>query len=160
MIEFKELLEYCQAEAIATRMAPTELSVWRGICRTYSEKFHTPLAQVLEMDPEHVILNVYESQAEDMDIEDYQKLEHILDTLKGMEDPDYDAKKAKEQEEFDRQAELEEEERVKSGKAVHPSLQKKLDAKRLLEKGEPEPPKKPTGGMVNLDYLSKIDSQE
>lgn len=159
MIEFKELLEFCQAEAIANRLSPTEASVWRGICRTYSEKFHTPLAEVLEMDPEHVILNVYESQAEDMDIEDYQKLEHIMDTLRGIEDPNYEAKKRDEQAEFDRQAELEEEERIKAGRAVHKSLQKDLDRKKASEKGEPEEPKKPTGGMINLDYLSKQDSE-
>ncbi len=159
MIEFKELLETCQAEAIANRMAPTEESVWRSICRKYSEQFHTPLAQVLEMDPEHVILNVYESQSEDMDIEDYQKLEHIMDTIKGIEDPDYEAKKQTEQDEFDRQAELEEEERIKSGKAVHKSLQKDLDRKKAIEKGEPVEPKRPTGGMINLDYLSKQDSE-
>jgi hypothetical protein len=159
MIQFKELLEYCQAEAIATRMNPTEDSVWRALCRTYSKMFHTPLSQVLEMDPEHVILNVYEDQAEDMDIEDYNKLEHILDTIRTIEDPNYEAKRKDEQDEFDRQAELEEEERIRSGKAVHRSLQKDLDAKRLLEKGEEPPEKKPTGGMINLDYLSKQDSE-
>lgn len=160
MIDLKELLEYCQAEAIANRMAPTEESVWRGICRTYSERFHTPLAQVLEMDPEHVVLNVYEAQAEDMDIEDYQKLEHIMDTIRTIEDPNYEKVKKSEQDEFDRQAELEEEERIKAGRAVHKSLQKDLDRKKASEKGEPEEPKKPTGGMINLDYLSKQDSEE
>lgn len=159
MIDFKDLLEYCQAEAIASRMSPTEASVWRQICRTYSEKFHTPLHQVLEMDPEHVVLNVYEARAEDMDTEDYQKLEHIMDILMGIEDPNYESKKLAEQEEFDRQAELEEEERIRAGRAVHKSLQKDLDRKKALENGEPEPSKKPTGGMINLDYLSKQDSE-
>lgn len=159
MIEFKELLEYCQVEAIASKLKPTEDSVWRALCRSYSKLFHTPLSLVLEMDPEHVILNVYEDQAEDMNTEDYQKLEHILDTIKSIEDPDYESKKNEEQDEFDRQAELEEEERIKAGRAVHPLLQRDLDKKRAAEKGEEPPPKMPTSGMINLDYLSKQDSE-
>jgi len=160
MLDFKELLEFCQVEAIANRVKPTEDSVWRALCRTYSKKFHTPLHLVLEMDPEHVVLNVYEEQTEDMDLDDYQKLEHVMDILRGIEDPNYEAAKAREQEEFDRQAEEEEAARVAAGKAVHPSLQRKLDQKKALEKGEEPPPQKPTGGMVNLDYLSKVDQEE
>lgn len=158
MIEFKDLLEYCQAEAIANRMHRTEASAWRAICRSYSKAFSTPLHLVLEMDAEHVILNVYEDNAEDMDIEDYQRLEHILDMIRTIEDPNYEVIKKNEQEEFDRKAELEEEERLKSGRAVHTSMQKDLNRKKgsdLL----PEEPKKPTGGMINLDYLSKQDSE-
>lgn len=159
LVDFKDLLEYCQVEAIANRVKPTEASVYRALCRTYSEKFHTALPLVLEMDPEHVILNVYEAQAEDMDIEDYQKLEHVLDTIRSIEDPDYDAKRKAEQEEFDRLAEEEDELRRKSGKALHPSLQRKLDEKRRIENGEEPAPQKPTGGSINLDYLSKQDSE-
>lgn len=160
MLEFKELLEYCQAEAIANKMSPTECSIYRSICRTYSKEFHTPLRDVLEMDPEHVVLNVYELQSDSIDTDDYQKLEHILETLRSIEDPEYEKAKEAELAEIDRQAELEEEERLKSGKAVHPSLQKKLDEKRLLEKGQPVPEKKPTGGFINLDYLAKQDSED
>lgn len=163
MIDFKDLLEYCQAEAIASRVSPTEDSVWRNLCRQYSKKFHTPLSLVLEMDPEHVILNVYEDQAEEMELEDYQKLEHVLDIIKGIEDPNYEAAKAAEQDEFDRQAELEEEERIKSGKAVHPALQRKLNEKLAADKAkaegkEPEP-EKPKQGFIDLSYLSKGDSE-
>jgi len=159
MIDFKEILEYCQAEAIASSVAPTEASVWRSICRSYSKKFSTPLAAVLKLDPEHVILNVYEDQASELDLEDYQKLEHMMDTLMGIEDPNYEATKAAEQEEFDRLAEEEEEERIKSGRAVHPSLQRDLNKKTLLEKGEEPLPEKPTGGSVDLSYMSKQDSE-
>lgn len=160
MIDFNDLIEFCQVEAIANRLKPTEESVWRHFCRTYSKLFHTPLAQVLEMDPEHVILNIYEEESKTLDLEDYQSLEHIMDTIKGIEDPEYDRKKKEEQDEFDRMAELEEEERIKSGKAVHHSLQRDLDAKKLISKKEdPDEPKKPTGGYINLDYLSKQDSE-
>lgn len=154
MIEFKDLLEYCQALAIANKMNPTEDSTWRSLCRDYSEAFHTPLYLVLEMDPEHVILNVYEKQAEGMDIEDYNKLEHILDTLRTIEDPNYEAVKNKEQEEFDRKAEEEEEQRVKENRPVY--VPKK---KSLFGKASPPEKKLPTGGSINLDYLAKQDSE-
>jgi hypothetical protein len=154
-MEFKELLDFCQAEAIANKMSPTEASVWRGFCRTYSEKFHTPLAKVLEMDPEHVILNVFESQSENLDIEDYQKLEHIMDTLQTIKDPEYERAKAGEQAEFDRRAEEEEAKRIAAGKPVYQGKKK-----NTFQKTEASEDKKPTGGMVNLDYLSQSDSEE
>jgi len=154
MIDFSELLEYCRIEAIASKMAPTEDSIYRSICRDYSEMFHTPLHMVLEMDPLHVVLNVYEKQAEGMDTTDYQKLELIMDTIMGIEDPNYEAKKSKEQEEFDRKAELEEEERIKAGKPIY------QPKKKTLSKNEEAPDKKlPKGGLINLDYLSKQDSE-
>ena len=154
MIDFSELLEYCRIEAIASKMSPTEDSIYRSICRDYSEMFHTPLHMVLEMDPLHVVLNVYEKQAEGMDTTDYQKLELIMDTIMGIEDPNYEAKKSKEQEEFDRKAELEEEERIKAGKPIY------QPKKKTLSKNEEAPDKKlPKGGLINLDYLAKQDSE-
>lgn len=154
MIEFKEILEACQAEAIANKFEPTESSVWRALCRTYSSLFHTPLHLVLEMDVEHVVLNVYESQAEDLDIEDYQKLEHIMDTLQTINDPEYERVKAGEQAEFDRRAEEEEAERIKAGRPVYQGKKK-----NTFKKPSAPEDKKPKGGMVNLDYLSKQDSE-
>jgi hypothetical protein len=155
LIEFKELLEFCQAEAIANKMSPTEASVWRSYCRIYSEKFHTPLAKVLEMDPEHVILNVFEAQTENLDIEDYQKLEHIMDTLQTIKDPEYERAKAGEQAEFDRRAEEEEAKRIAAGRPVYQGKKK-----NTFQKTDTPEDKKPTGGMVNLDYLSQSDSEE
>lgn len=155
MIDFKDLLEYCQAEAICSRMIATESAVWRRICREYSKLFHTPLHEVMKMDPEHVVLSVCEEQASDMDIDDYNKLEGIMDTIRSIEDPNYEVARKDEQDEFDRQAELEEEQRIKEGRPVY------VPKKKTLPKKAEEPAKKlPTGGMVNLDYLSKIDSEE
>lgn len=158
-MEFTDLLEYCKAEAIANRVSPTEVSVWRAICRSYSKMFHTPLQEVLNMAPEHVVLNVYEEQMEDADIDDYHKLQHLLDIVRGIEDPEYDAKQSREQEEFDKQAEKEEAERIKANKPVHPSLAKDLPKKTLSEPVDKDDKKLPTGGSVNLDYLSKQDSE-
>lgn len=155
MIDLKDLLEYCQAEAIANRMNPTEESLWRYFCREYSESFFTPLYLVLDMDPEHVLLNVYEKRSEKIDLEDYQKLEAILDTIKSMRDPDYEANKQREQDEFDRQAELEEEERIKANRPVYQPKSKKTLSKKTEEPIE----KRPTQGSINLDYLSRQDSE-
>lgn len=154
-MDFKEILEYCQAEAIANKLAPTEASVWRALCRTYSGLFHTPLHLVLEMDVEHVILNVYESQSENLDTEDYQKLEHIMDTLQTIKDPEYERAKMGEQAEFDRRAEEEEAKRIAAGRPVYQGKKK-----NTFQKTDAPEDKKPTGGMVNLDYLSQQDSEE
>lgn len=154
MVEFKNILEFCQAEAIANKMAPNEASIWRSICRTYSTLFHTPLAKVLELDPEHVILNVYEAQSENLDIEDYQKLEHIMDTLQTIKDPEYERAKAGEQAEFDRRAEEEEAKRIAAGRPVYQGKKK-----NTFQKTEAPEEKKPTGGSIDLSYLSKVDSE-
>lgn len=154
MIEFKDILEYCQIEAISSRLSPTEVSVWRALCRSYSKMFHTPLHLVLEMSPEHVILNVYEEQTDELDIDDYLKLEHLMDVIKKIEDPEYAAKQVNEQEDFDRKAEQEEADRVKSGRPVYEGK------KKTLSKKTDEPEKKlPTGGYINLEHLSKQDSE-
>lgn len=155
MIDLKDLLEYCQAEAIANRMNPTEDSLYRYFCREYSEKFFTPLYLVLEMDAEHVLLNVYEKRSENIDLEDYQKLDAVLDSIKSILDPNYENIKVKEQDEFDKQAELEEEERVKDNKPVY------VPKKKTLFKKEQAPVEnRPTQGSINLDYLSRQDSED
>lgn len=159
MIEFREFLEYCQIEAIANKVNPTDVSMYREMCRRYSKMFHTPLHLVETLDPEHVLLNIYEEQLEDTDLENFQKLEHLLDIIRGIEDPEYNAAQSKEQAEVDKKAELEEEERIKSGRAVHPTLQKALNEKTLLKKVKEEIKEKPTRGFINLDYLSKHDSE-
>lgn len=154
MISFKDMLEYCQVEAIANILAPTEESAYRALCRQYSGMFHTPLYLVLKMAPKHVILEVFELQAErSIDTEDYKKMEHVLDTIRGIEDPNYDANKRKEQEEFDRKAEEEEVKRISEGRPVYQSK------KTLLKKTEELEKKKPTGGSINLDYLSRQNNE-
>lgn len=153
MVEFKELLETCRVGAISNKFNPTEESIWRSLCRLYSKLFHTPLHLALEMAPEHIVLNVYEHQIEDLDTEDYPNLERILDTVKHIEDPEYDAVKRKEQEEFDRQVALEEKERLKDGKAVHFSLEKSNAEKTLLGNSNELAEKRPTSGSINLKYL-------
>ena len=58
MIEFKDLTDYCQALAIANKLSPTEESVWRSICRSYSKKFNEPLSACLNgsIDADQIIV--------------------------------------------------------------------------------------------------------
>lgn len=149
-MSFKDLADSCQAMAIANKIDPTADSVWRSLCRYYSNKFHTPLDQVLDMSPEHVILNVYEDQIDDIDVE--EKLDVIMEAIYTLEDPDYESKKSEELDEFIKQAELDEQDRVATGRKIH-AKKKKSIKKALLESIPPDAEKQPTGGSINLSYL-------
>lgn len=153
MIEFKELLDFCQAEAIANKLRPTEDSVWRAICRSYSKMFHTPLVDVLDMDPEHVVLHVYEEQLDEVDDDKYENLEKMLDTILTIEDPEYERIKNERLEEDIAKYEAEEEERIRLNKPIHPALAKPgpLDAPTDL------PPEAPKSGSIDLSYLEDED---
>jgi hypothetical protein len=158
-MDFKELTEYCQALALASKLSPDEAAVWRYMCRTYSRKFSTPLAQVIEMDPEHVILNVYEDQMDELDTE--ENLEKFLDIVYGLEDPEYEAQKRSELDEFISKAEAEEQERVKKKKPIHPALrfESEVSTKNTSENEEVLPPNTPQGGSINLSYLAKEETE-
>ena len=162
MIDLKDILEYCRLEAIANRTSPNDASIWRSICRTYSRLFVTPLHLVLEMDVEHVILNVFEEDYKKVDLEDFESLQSLMDTILSIEDPDYDANLKREQEEFDRQAIEEERERIKTGAAIHKSLPNTAAAaqKTLFESPEEVEEKRPTSGSINLSYLAALDKEE
>ena len=153
MVDYQYLLDYCQIEALANAVRPTESSSFRAICRSYSKLFPTPLHLVLNLDPEFVILNVYEHQAESLDLKNYQRLEDLLDRLSSIDDPNHESKKKKEQEEFDRKAEAEEAERIKAGRPVH------QPKKTLLKKEEKPEEKRPTQGSINLDLLAQMQNE-
>lgn len=152
----KELIDYCQAEAVASKLHPTEESLWRLFCREYSKTFHTPLHLVLEMPPEEVLLHVYEermdSDAWDEDTD--EGLQRILDLISMLEDPEYVSVQAKELEDFIEEAERLENERIEQGKPIHPGLRYESETKR------PEPPlNAPKSGGINLSYLEKEENE-
>jgi hypothetical protein len=153
-MDFKELTEYCQAVALMSKILPDEGAVWRYICRKYSAKFSTPLDQVQIMDPEHVILNVYEEQLDELNLE--QNLENFLDMIYTLEDPAYEAQKKQELGDFISQAEKQESDRIKAGKPIHPRMAK--DAEVTLQDTPQE--QKPKGGKVDLSYLEKEESTD
>lgn len=145
-IHISDIIELCQVEAIADKLLPTSASRWRKLCREYSSMFHTPYKDVLEMDPEFVILSVYEKELDDIDIND--KLEDLMERVYTIEDPDYEVAKEKDLVDFIKDAEEEEAERVKENRPV---FGKK---KALLNKEEPTK-EQPKGGFIDLSYLSK-----
>ncbi len=154
MIEnFDLLVQTVRAEAIAFKLYPNLESMWRYYCRLYSQKFYTPLLQVLELDPEHVLLNVMESNMDDKDV--VEQIEEMMDKIYSIEDPEYDAKLRNEQDDFDRRAEEEEEDRQRLGKPLHKSLAGSPFEKKVLKK-EPEQVKEtPSQGFIDLSYLDK-----
>lgn len=160
-MEFQELLDYCQSQAIASAVAPDEDSIWRSLCRTYSKTFHTPLNEVMAMSPRHVVLSVYEEQIEALDLDKYENLEKLQDTIMNILDPNYEAEKESKLADDIAQYEREEEERVKAGRAIHPSLAKKKSApeKTVSENENPPAENKPTSGSIDLSYFEKEDSE-
>jgi len=153
MLEFKDLLEYCQAIAVSGKLEPTEESVWRSICRSYSKNFSTPLHEVMALDPMFVIMTHYENQLDEIDGE--ERLEDLLDTIYSLSDPDHEDWKRRDLENFIEQAEAEENERIKAGRPIHRDLKNETSLKSLPEK-QPEIPKnQPTGGYLDLSYLEK-----
>jgi hypothetical protein len=115
-LNLAELMQTFKAIAIANALAPTEASLYRNFCRKYSVAFHTPLHVVEKMHPEHVLLNVFEHQLDEMDVE--ENLETLLQQIYQIEDPEYDAKEEEDLQEFMALAEEEEKERVAMGERV------------------------------------------
>lgn len=153
MSDFADLLNYCKAQAILNTLEATEESVWRSMCREYSRAFYTPLHLVLQMDMEEVMLAVFENQLAEYDSD--KDLEALLDKIYVLENPAYEKQKQEELEEFIDKAEMEEQERLKSGKPIHPTLRGETTLKNTPENGEPPKENKPTGGSVNLAYLAR-----
>ncbi len=155
---FDELLDLCSAEALASKLAPTSDSTWRKICRTYAKKFHTPLPQVLKMSAEEVALHVFEDNLDDLDTEEH--LEQLLDLVYTLDDPEYAAQKQREIEEFDREAERQEEERVKAGRPIHPAMASDGAPQKLGSKNESKREASlPTQGAANLSDLDDRNEQ-
>lgn len=143
MISFQELVDSCQAQAISNKLNPTELSIWRKLCRYYSKKFHTSLNLVENLDPEHIILNVYEDMLEPVNHKDIKNLDKLLESIYLIEDPEYLEKKKDAFEQYVEQAEMEEKERQKNKKSK----------KSLSENEESKDENIPTQGFVDLSYL-------
>lgn len=157
-MDFKELLDYCKAQAILNTLEGSELSVWRNICRSYSRKFATPLHMCLNGDipMEDILLAEFEDQLSDFDEE--KDLDSVLDKIYALEDPEYEKEKANELEEFIDKAEAEEEERLKKGKPIHSSMKNEPSLKTLPENAPKLEENKPTRGGVDLSYMESEEN--
>lgn len=154
------LIDFCQAVAIADSLTAGEETNYRYICRHYSKTFHTPLHVVYTLDPEDVIRAFFEDQ---MDARDTEKdIESILDRIYELEDPNYVKAKKTEVSEFIKLAEKEERERIAAKKPIHPGMrfESEVSLENTSEVASKEGFENPTGGSIDLSYLSDSDSEE
>lgn len=153
-LHLADIIEFCQVEAVANRIDPTAVARWRRFCRDYSQTFHTSYHLVLEMDPEFVILAVLEQQLDEVD--PVEKIHDLMDRIYSIEDPNYEASKERELQDFIKDAEEEEEERIKDNKPIY------VPKKKAAKPAEPAKPKKelPKSGFVDLSYLAKEEEDQ
>lgn len=156
------LIDTMRAEAIAFKLAPDAASTWRSLCRTYSKTFHTPLHVVENLPPQDVILAIFESQLDDVDVEEH--IEKLMQHIYRIEDPAYDEAMENELQDFIKQAEEEEEARIAMKRPVHPDIEPNpLDVtaseKTVLEKEVPLPENLPKQGYLDLSYLDDSENE-
>jgi hypothetical protein len=151
-----DVIEFCQVEAIANKISPNAASRWRNFCRIYSKAFSTKYTEVLEMDPEFVITAVFELELDSVDVTD--KMEELMDRVYSIEDPNYEAAKEHDLQEFIDQALEEEEERLKKGKPIFIPRKRKQEVK-VEKKPEEKPKELPKEGYLNLSYLAKEEEE-
>jgi hypothetical protein len=138
----QDLFTYCQVKALDDKLNPTLETEWKAITRAYSERFHVPLPQVRQMDPESVISEVLEAQYEEIDV--FEKIEHILEEIYRIDDPNYDK-----QQKIDMDAFI---------KVVEKREKKRLEAVKRKESRQKEslrgaqPPMR-SGGSVDFSKL-------
>lgn len=154
-MDFSDLLDYTQAQAIVNTLENTELAVWRRKCRTYSQKFSTSLHLCLNgtIPAEEILLAVFEDQLESF--EEEKDLDNLLDTIYSMEDPDYERQKKEDLEEFIEKAEKEEDERLAAGRPIHKGLKGEATIPTQEIPGEQKPKELPKSGGINLSYLER-----
>jgi len=156
-MSFSDLVEASTAVALASKLYPDETAIWLRYCRNYSKMFHTPLLQVMELNPEFVITQVMSDQLADWDIE--ERMDDLLDIIGGLRDPEFDAKRERALREADKKMEEEERQRIAEGKAIHKSLEKD---KRVITKDQPSAPAKelPKSGGINMNLIRQLQNDE
>lgn len=159
-VSLQDLIDCCQSGAIANKLLSNEETVYRKICRDYSTKYHTPLHIVMSLDPEHVILTVFEGQLDEIDVDDPEALENMVETLNIIDDPNYESSKESELQRFIDDAEKEEEDRLDSGKPIHKAIARETSIKNTLPEKPIQKNDKKAGGYLNLSYLEAMDKDE
>jgi hypothetical protein len=154
-LTLSDLIDFCRAEALAGKLYPTEESEYRWFCREYSKTFHTNLPLVQKMEPEHVILTVLENGLDSYRLRKYEDFEKVIEQLRRLEDPNYDATKIKEFDDFASSIEQWEANRVKENGPI-PVKRGKSTEQQLLEK---DAKKLPSQGFVDLSYLEHSEDE-
>ena len=150
-MNFYDLLECIQLKTILTALEPDSESLWRAKCRDYSQKFHTPLHLVFDLDPEFVLLNLYEEDNTTKKIN--SNLDDVLDRLYRIQDPTYAPMLDEEVEELVDAVLMREMKR--KGEIKPDKSEKSVLAKPTLEKIAPI-----TSGGLKFDDLNKLEADE
>jgi len=153
-VSYKDLLDLCQVEAIAAKLAPDELAIHRYYCRQYSKLFHTPLHVAQSLDPALVIRAVIEDRLDGED--EMDEIEKYLDVVYMVEDPEYVTQRQQQEEDYLAQAQEEEAERVRLGKPIHPALK----GESTLVPDAPPKTNLPKSGGINMAALKHLESEE
>lgn len=151
-LNLTDLIDTFKAVAIANAFERDQLALYRFICRKYSEKFHTPL-HVVEKDlsPEHVLLHYFESQIDEMNVEEH--LEDLLEMVYQIEDPNYDSEVERELQDFAEMAEEEEKRRIAEGRKI-------WEKKKKIQPPQEPAVDLPTEGSINLSYLESRTNEK
>jgi hypothetical protein len=155
MITLSDVVDLCRAEALAGKLYPTELSDWRWFCREYSKTFHTSLNLVETMDPERVILAVLEDGLDSKRLKVREDADKVIEELRRLEDPDYDATQAGEFDEFAAGIEEFEANRIADGAP----LPKKAGPSHESQVSEAVQKKDKTQGFIDLSYLENSKNE-
>lgn len=153
---FKDILDSAHTQAIHDKMIPSDDSLWRKFAREYSKNFSTPLHLVLDMDPEFVMLQLYEQRYDDLDMDEPENIEFLNRVLRMIKDPSYVQEEEEELEDFVTMAEEQEKERLAKGKPIHPGMKVRNNLE-ALETQLPIPADLPKQGFVDF---SKLDLPE
>jgi hypothetical protein len=86
-MNFFELFELAELRAIGLAISPTAQSIWRIKCRQYSTTFHTPLHEVMKLDPTTILEAIYEDKYSPSCTEN--ECEDLLERLYKIKDPNY-----------------------------------------------------------------------
>jgi len=151
-VDLRAFLELAKIEAINSVLSPTEASVWRSLCRSYSKRFLTPLAAVEEMCPEKVVQAIFEDNLADFDAD--KDLAAIREQLLRIEDPNYDKSAEEDLDNFAALIEKKEAERLKSGKPITKS---KTPAMPTLDNKSEDKPRQ--GGFVDFSALERLEEK-
>lgn len=150
---FRDLLETAQSLALADKLQPNEVAVWEYYCREFSTKFSTPLLEVRNLDPLFVIKEVSSLNLSELNVEEH--LIEVQEMIASLLDPEYDVHKERAIREELRQVQEREEERLREGKAIHPSLEKD---KRVITKEDTLPKNLPKSGSLNMNLINQLNN--
>jgi hypothetical protein len=87
-MDFFDVLEYWQIEAIKLALKQDAQYVWRRKCREYSQMFNTPLHEVYKLDTDFVLQNLSEATYNTEHV--HENIDEILDVLRKTKDPTYE----------------------------------------------------------------------